>query len=72
MTPIESMPPYLQMIMTAVPSTHYVQFSLSVLFRDAALDLVWSQLAWMAALGALYSLIALRRFRAMLERSSAG
>lgn len=70
MTPIESMPGYLQMIMTAVPSTHYVKFSLSVLFRDAPFAVVWPQLAWMAALGALYSVIALRRFRAMLERSN--
>lgn len=72
MTPIESMPAYLQMIMTAVPSTHYVKFSLSVLFRDAELDVVWPELAWMAMLGVLYSLIALRRFRVMLERSTGG
>ncbi|POR47119.1 ABC transporter permease [Bosea psychrotolerans] len=70
MTPIESMPGYLQMIMSAVPSTHYVKFSLGVLFRDAPLSIVWHEIAWMAALGAIYLVIALGRFRAMLENAS--
>jgi ABC-2 type transport system permease protein len=66
MTPIESMPGYLQVIMSAVPSTHYVAFSQAVLFRGAGLALVWPKLAWMAALGALFASIALARFRRML------
>lgn len=70
MTPIESMPAYLQAVMTAVPSTHYVKFSLSVLFRDAPLSLVWQQIVWMAGLGALYVAVALARFRVMLASVS--
>lgn len=70
MTPIESMPVYLQTIMTAVPSTHYVKYSQSVLFRDASLSIVWPQIAWMAGLGVLYTVVALFRFRAMLARSN--
>lgn len=70
MTPIESMPGYLQTIMTAVPSTHYVKYSQSVLFRDAPLSLVWPQIAWMAGLGVLYTVVALFRFRAMLARTN--
>jgi ABC-2 type transport system permease protein len=66
MTPIESMPGYLQLLMSAVPSTHYVAFSQAVLFRGAGLDIVWPKLAWMAGLGALYVAIALGRFRRML------
>jgi len=66
MTPIESMPNYLQVIMTAVPSTHYVKFSQGVLFRDAPLSIVWEHIVWMAGLGAIYVAIALIRFRAML------
>jgi ABC-2 type transport system permease protein len=66
MTPIESMPGYLQIIMSAVPSTHYVKFSQSVLFREAPLSMVWPEVAWMAGLGAIYAAIALGRFRAML------
>jgi ABC-2 type transport system permease protein len=66
MTPLESMPNYLQVIMTAVPSTHYVKFSQGVLFRDAPLSIVWPQIAWMAGLSGIYLAIALVRFRAML------
>jgi ABC-2 type transport system permease protein len=66
MTPLESMPGYLQVIMSAVPSTHYVKFSQGVLFRDAPLSVVWPEMAWMAGLGVVYVGIALGRFRAML------
>jgi len=72
MTPIESMPPYLRVVMSAVPSTHYVKFSQGVLFRDAPLALVWPELVWMAVLGALYVIIALGRFRAMLAGANGG
>lgn len=67
MTPIESMPGYLQVVMSAVPSTHYVKFSQSVLFRGAGLDVVWGQLVWMIGLAAIYLSIALGRFRTMLS-----
>jgi len=70
MTPIESMPAYLQVIMSAAPSTHYVKFSQSVLFRDAPLAVVWPQLAWMAGLGVVYTVIALGRFRVMLAQAN--
>lgn len=60
------MPAYLQVIMSAVPSTHYVKFSQGVLFRDAPLSMVWREMAWMAGLGVVYLSIALGRFRAML------
>jgi len=72
MTPIESMPSYLQVIMSAVPSTHYVKFSQGVLFRDAPLSIVWPELAWMAGLGLIYATIALSRFRAMLAGANGG
>lgn len=70
MTPLESMPAYLQIIMSAAPSTHYVKFSQSVLFRDASFEVVWPQLAWMASLGVLYTAVALGRFRAMLASAN--
>jgi ABC-2 type transport system permease protein len=72
MTPIESMPRYLQIIMSAVPSTHYVKFSQGVLFRDASFSIVWPEIAWMAGLGILYVTIALSRFRAMLAGANGG
>lgn len=70
MTPIESMPGYLQVIMSAVPSTHYVRFSQGVLFRDAPLSLVWQEIVWMVALGSFYTVIALSRFRSMLANAN--
>jgi ABC-2 type transport system permease protein len=70
MTPIESMPGYLQIIMSAVPSTHYVKFSQGVLFRDAPLSILWPEIAWMAGLGIVYVTIALGRFRAMLANAN--
>jgi ABC-2 type transport system permease protein len=70
MTPIDSMPVYLQIAMTAIPSTHYVKFSQSVLFRDAPFELVWRHLVWMGGLGIAYLAIALSRFRLMLARAN--
>jgi ABC-2 type transport system permease protein len=70
MTPVESMPAYLQVVMSAVPSTHYVKYSQAVLFRGASLDVVWPQLAWMTGLGLIYLAVALGRFRRMLASSN--
>ncbi|RTM04470.1 MAG: ABC transporter permease [Hyphomicrobiales bacterium] len=69
-TPFESMPVLLQYVMYASPSTHFVRFAQSVLYRGAGLDLVWRDLAAMAALGAAFVAAALSRFRIMLARQS--
>ncbi len=65
-TPLESMPVWLQKTMQFVPSTHFVSFSQAVLFRDANLSMVWSDLAKMFAIGSAYSAFTLSRFRKML------
>jgi ABC-2 type transport system permease protein len=65
-TPLESMPVLLQKIMQFVPSTHFVAFSQAVLFRNASFAMVWPDMAKMLAIGAVYTLITLSRFRAML------
>jgi ABC-2 type transport system permease protein len=67
-TPFESMPAFLQNIMYAVPSTHFAKFAQSVLYRGAGLDVIWLDLAIMAALGGAFLAIALSRFRTMLAR----
>ncbi|RDL47997.1 Inner membrane transport permease YhhJ [Ensifer sp. M14] len=69
-TPFESMPPLLQDIMYAVPSTHFVKFAQSILYRGAGLDVVWMDLTIMAGLGAAFLAAALSRFRTMLTRQS--
>ncbi len=62
-TPIESMPEWLQTAMQISPSTHFVKFTQSVLFRGAGLDLVWRHLLPIAVLGSALFIIAWARFR---------
>ena len=69
-TPFESMPSFLQYIMYISPSSHFVRFAQSVLYRGAGIDVVWPDLAIMAALGGGFLLIALKRFRVMLARQA--
>jgi ABC-2 type transport system permease protein len=67
-TPLESMPAALQKIMQFVPSTHFVEFSQAVLFRDATPAMVWPSMAKMFLIGAAYSAFTLTRFRKMLAQ----
>ena len=69
-TPFESMTVWLQDAMYLVPSTHFVRFDQSVLYRGAGIDVAWRDLAVMAGLGALFLALALSRFRAMLARQA--
>jgi ABC-2 type transport system permease protein len=69
-TPFESMPWWLQAFMFASPSTHFVRFAQSVLYRGAGIDLVWKDLAAMAMIGLLFVGVALWQFRKMLARQS--
>ncbi|MEM7637104.1 MAG: ABC transporter permease [Pseudomonadota bacterium] len=62
-TPQESMPEWLQTIMQASPSTHYVSFSQAVLYRGAWIDIVWPQMLTMGAIGCAFFAVALLRFR---------
>ncbi|MHA6766052.1 ABC transporter permease [Sphingobium ummariense] len=63
MTPRESMPEFVQTVMLAAPTTHFVKMAQSILYRGAGLDVVWPQFLAIAAIGALFFLIALARFR---------
>ena len=62
-TPLESMPAWLQTVMQASPSTHFVAFSQAVLYRGAGLDIVWPQMMAMTGVGAVFFFGALARFR---------
>lgn len=62
-TPLESMPAWLQTVMQASPSTHFVAFSQAVLYRGAGLDIVWPQMMAMTGIGAVFFFGALARFR---------
>jgi ABC-2 type transport system permease protein len=62
-TPLESMPRWLATIMQASPSTHFVSFAQAILYRGAGFDVVWPQFVAVAAIGGLFFLAALFRFR---------
>ena len=62
-TPLESMPDLLQRVMLVSPTTHFVAFVKSVVFRGAGFDLVWPHLAAILAIGVVAFAAALARFR---------
>ena len=62
-TPMESMPKWLQDVMQFMPTPHFVSFAQAVLYRAAGLDIVWPQLAALAAFSVGFFAISLTRFR---------
>lgn len=68
-TPLESMPPLLATIMRASPSTHFVSFAQSILYRGAGFDVVWPQFLAVAAIGALFLVLSIVRFRSAVAQS---
>ncbi|RTL50676.1 MAG: ABC transporter permease [Bradyrhizobiaceae bacterium] len=69
-TPLESMPPLLATIMQASPSTHFVSFAQSILYRGAGIDVVWPEFLAVAVIGALFLGLSLLRFRAVIAQAS--
>ncbi|KVG57707.1 ABC transporter permease [Burkholderia territorii] len=63
LTPRESMPPVVQDIMLAAPTTHFVELAQRILYRGAGLDAVWAQFAALFAIGCVLFLLSLTRFR---------
>lgn len=68
-SPLESMPEPLQVAVQVSPAMHFVQFSQSVLFRGAGIDVLWPHLAALGAIGAVFLALALARFRKMLAEA---
>jgi len=69
-TPLESMPPWLAAAMQASPSTHFVSFAQSILYRGAGIEVVWPQFLLVAAIGGLFFALAILRFRSSTAQSS--
>ena len=63
MTPRESMPEFVQQIMMAAPTTHFVKLAQGILFRGGGLDVVWPQFLALAVISAALFSVALIRFR---------
>lgn len=66
-TPRESMPQIIQLVMLAAPNTHFVMLAQAVLFRGAGFAVVWPELAAMLMIGIVLFAFSLRRFRAFLK-----
>jgi ABC-2 type transport system permease protein len=62
-TPRESMPEWVQQIMLAAPTTHFVMVAPGILYRGADLSAVWPQSLALAVIGTTLFNIALVRFR---------
>jgi ABC-2 type transport system permease protein len=67
-TPRESMPGFVQAIMLAAPTTHFVAAGQAILFRAAGLDVVWPRLLALAAIGTIFFTISLNRFRRTISQ----
>ncbi len=62
-TPRESMPDLVQNIMAFTPITYFVSLAQGILYRGAGLSVVWPDFLAISAIGAVFFLAALLRFR---------
>jgi len=62
-TPLESMPGWLQTVMTLSPLRHFVDIVYSILLRGAGMGVLWQSVLAMIALGAVLFALGLVRFR---------
>ena len=68
MTPRESMPLWVQWLMSLAPTTHFTELSQAILFRGAGLAVVWPSLLALLAIGSVLFALSLRRFRRTLTQ----
>jgi ABC-2 type transport system permease protein len=67
MTPMESMPEFLQYLMKVIsPTPHFVVFAQDVLYRGADASIVWPEVLAMTIIGSVYFGYALHRFRSVI------
>lgn len=62
-TPRESMPEFVQTVMLAAPTTHFVAASQAILYRGAGLAVIWPQFFALVTIGTIFFVVALSRFR---------
>ena len=65
-TPRESMPAFVQTMMLAAPTTHFVRLAQAILYRGAGFDVVWPQFVAIIGIGLVFFTVTLLRFRASL------
>ncbi len=69
-TPLESMPQWLANTMQLSPSTHFVSFAQSILYRGAGIDVVWPQFLFVTGVGGLFFALAILRFRSITAQAA--
>ncbi len=68
-TPIESMPAWMQAAMQLVPSTQFVSFAQATLYRAARLDTIWHHLMIIAASGGAFFTLSVFRLHGWVTKS---
>ena len=63
LTPQESMPEVVRMIMQLSPTTHFVRFSQAILYRGAGIRVVWKELLALSITGIVFFRFSLFRFK---------
>ncbi len=69
-TPRESMPRGVQLVMELAPTTHFMELSQGILFRGAGLDVVWPSFLALALIGTVLFVISLICFRRTVAQVS--
>ena len=67
-TPRESMPEFVQNIMLAAPTTHFVELGQAILYRGAGISVVWQPFLALALIGSVLFALSLARFRKTLSQ----
>lgn len=67
-TPRESMPRFMQEVMLAAPTTHFVSAGQAILYRAAGIDVVWPQFLANVAIGAVLFASSLALFRRAINQ----
>ena len=67
-TPRESMPGFVQNIMSVAPTTHFIQLGQSVLFKGAGIDVVWVNFLALLVIGSALFAFSLMRFRKTISQ----
>ncbi|GAA0223246.1 ABC transporter permease [Castellaniella daejeonensis] len=65
-TPRESMPRFVQDLMLAAPTTHFVELGQAILYRGAGFEVVWPSFAALLVIGSIMFHLSLRRFRSTI------
>ena len=62
-TPRESMPVWVQHLMSLSPTTHFTELAQAILYRGGGLEVVWSSFLALILIGAALFAVSLGRFR---------